>query len=146
MSDLSLSSNQAGSTNFKRQISANDKRLQVKGKYLACNGDFFIHRIKKQDGKEDSLLTHKFCKPCWQKRRDDRQKKTSFQPKSMGEANASTSSGEFPFICAAQRTLNSFLCHHFVLRTMYAFPCLTIFSMALKVGCRDLLNPILLSV
>ena len=46
----------------------------------------------------------------------------------------------------AQRTLNSFLFHHFVLRTMYAFPCLTIFSMALKVGCRDLLNPILLSV
>ena len=65
MSDLSLSSNQAGSTNFKRQISANDKRLQVKGKCLACNGDFFIHRVKKQDGKEKSLLTHKFCKPCW---------------------------------------------------------------------------------
>ena len=68
MSDHSTIPTQAGSTSYKKQISSNDKRLQTKGKCAICNMDSLMHRIKRQPGKEDMLLTDKFCKPCWQKR------------------------------------------------------------------------------
>ena len=42
MSDLSLSSFQAGSTSYKKQFLPTDKRLQVKGRCLSCNLEFLI--------------------------------------------------------------------------------------------------------
>ena len=98
MADLSLSSVQAGSTSYKKQILPTDKRLQVKGKCLSCNLEFFIHRIRKQSGKEDTLVTDKFCKSCWRKKREDKRRKTDLERQE--QAGASTRSEEFPFICA----------------------------------------------
>ena len=102
MSDISLP-NQAGSTSYKKQISANDKRLQVKGKCISCDGDFLCNRVKKQAGKEDTVITDKFCKPCWQKKRDEKRRKNDSgkqEQRPTNEASVSTRSEEFPFICA----------------------------------------------
>ena len=104
MSGHSTTPTQAGSTSYKKLISPNDKRLQIKGKCVTCNGDFCIHRVKRQPGKEDLLITDRFCKPCWQKSRDDRRSRRSStkpEPKSdTNEASGATNAEDFPYLCS----------------------------------------------
>ena len=94
--------NQASSTSYKKRISSSDRRLQTKGKCASCSTEFLIHRIKKQAGKEDILLTDKFCKSCWQKRCEARRgnsKRSSSTPDN-NEAGGSAKSEDFPYLCS----------------------------------------------
>ena len=72
MTAVNTTPSQIGATSFKKQILPSDKRLHMKGKCATCSSDFLKHRVKRETGKEDVLLTDRFCKPCWQKRRGDR--------------------------------------------------------------------------
>ena len=94
---------QVGATSYKRQILPNDKRLQLKGKCATCQMEFLKHRVKK-GGKEDVLLTDRYCKPCWQKRRETRRSGTA-QP--LNQVESSEASGfakaeEFPYLAALE--------------------------------------------
>ena len=102
MSDHSTTPTQAGSTSYKKQISPSDKRLQTKGKCATCSTDFLIHRIKKQSGKEDILITDKFCKPCWQKRCEFRRGSSRRFPAASdnNEAGGSAKSEDYPYLCS----------------------------------------------
>ena len=97
MTGISLPA-QAGSTNFKKQISPNDSRLQLKGKCETCGADFPKHRIRRVSGKVDTLLTDRLCKPCWQKKRDSRRPKHS--PTHENEASGSAKADDFPYLAA----------------------------------------------
>ena len=92
---------QLGSTSFKKQIPPNDKRLQTKAKCATCNSDFLNHRVKRVDGKEDVLVTDKFCKACWQKKREVRRGSTRHSPTQpeSNEASGFVKSDDFPYLC-----------------------------------------------
>ena len=98
------STSQVGSTSFKRQILPNDKRLQKKGKCATCNSDFLNQRVRREAGKEDVLLTDKFCKPCWQKKRDGRRASTRHTPNQpeSNEASGFAKSENFPYLCSLE--------------------------------------------
>ena len=87
---------QVGSTNFKKQILPNDSRLQLKGKCETCGSDFPKHRVKKVSGKEDTLFTDRFCKSCWQKRRESKRRTQ------RNEASSSAKCEEFPYLAAVE--------------------------------------------
>ena len=93
---------QAGSTNFKKQIMPNDNRLQMKGKCETCGTDFLKHRVKRASGKEDTLVTDRFCKPCWLKRRDHRRSKHQPAEDQKNEASSSAKADDFPYLSAVQ--------------------------------------------
>ena len=95
--------NQASATSYKKQILPHDKRLQVKGKCALCSKDFLINRVKRQAGKEDTILTDRFCKPCWQKKRDDKRvnaKRSPTQSDRSVNNEAGVSSEEYPYLCS----------------------------------------------
>ena len=93
---------QASFNSYKKQISSSDRRLETKGKCASCSTEFLIHRIKKQAGKEDILLTDKFCKSCWQKRCEARRgnSKRSSSTHDNNEAGGSAKSEDFPYLCS----------------------------------------------
>jgi len=91
---------QAGAVTSRKTISSNDSRLQIKGVCESCKLEFPKHRVKRSAGRDDVLLTDKLCKPCWQKKRDNKRNvRTSSGP--SNQASGLENSEEFPYLAAA---------------------------------------------
>ena len=97
-----LASSQVGAASNNKQIPANDSRLQLKGKCEACKLDFLKHRVKRSAGKDDVLVTDKFCKPCWRKKNEKKREGKASQA-TGGEASGVAKSEEFPYLAAVQK-------------------------------------------
>ena len=97
-----LATPQVGATSCGKQILGDDMRLKLKGKCESCKLDFPKHRVKRSAGKDDILLTDKFCKPCWQRKNDKRRGAGRYGQAQKNEASGVTKSEQFPYLSAVE--------------------------------------------
>ena len=97
----SATHSQVGAASRRNQIPPDDSRLQLKGKCESCKLEFHHHRVKRATGKDDVLLTDRFCKPCWQKKCDKRRSGAGRSNQTpTNEASEFSKSDDFPYLAA----------------------------------------------
>ena len=97
----SATHSQVGAASRRNQIPPDDSRLQLKGKCESCKLEFLNHRVKRATGKDDVLLTDRFCKPCWQKKCNKRRSGAGRSNQTTtNEASEFSKSDDFPYLAA----------------------------------------------
>ena len=97
-----LATPQVGAASCGKQILGDDSRLKLKGKCESCKLDFPKHRVKRLAGKDDILLTDKFCKPCWQRKNNKRRGAGRYGQAQNIEVSGVTKSEQSPYLSAVE--------------------------------------------